>query len=132
MKRREFLFAGGMSVVCADATQAKTESKQIVQPDNSLVICRDNMVGIITSDVNLIKWGGASCVFVINRKAYDIVNEFVRHNKHWLDSLMISESPGTVYYWENNYHDKITQQLLNANPEYTPRDIGNALWVLGY
>ena len=97
------------------------------------IVRRDGMVGIITNDEAMLKWGGSSEVMVIPEEAYRYVQGFVRTAEPALDYLINDKpTPGTVTYWELNIHDKLVENLYNANCVHMKRDISNALWALGY
>lgn len=97
----------------------------------SKVIVKDDHVFIISDDPELLAWGGNNSAFVINKECYRYVKKFVDKNKEMLDALMISESPGTVLYWEENYHD-IFANILIKQSGFPRLQISNALCSLGF
>ncbi len=42
---------------------------------------------------------------------FEEVQHYVEANEAKLKSLMVSESPGTVKYWEEDHHNRIVEEL---------------------
>ena len=75
---------------------------------------------------------GAKFVVYIDEKTMTKVRMFVEVFRERFDYLIkMGKSPGTVYYWEENYHDKVVDFLKLMMPGSSIRDIGNALCALG-
>jgi hypothetical protein len=89
------------------------------------------MAVIVTDDPALLAWGGQAETYVIPTNVYEFVKEYVEKNKKSFDILMRSESPGTVFYWEKNYHDKIRDFIYDVSG-FPHNHISNALSAFGY
>jgi hypothetical protein len=96
------------------------------------VFRRDDYIYIITDEKELTDWRGNSSVCIIPISVFEYVEKFVEGIKPQLDGLMRSERPGTNYYWEVNYHDKLCNLLSDACKEHEYVYISNSLCALGY
>ena len=78
-----------------------------------------------------IKTGHSQYVYLINEDVFNQVQKFVELFKPTIDGwLNRHDKPGTTYYWEENYHDKICAMLHTMMPEVSYRDISSCLCAL--
>jgi hypothetical protein len=121
--------ADGIGDLLVEAAMQSREEK-LAAPSTKAII-RQEQVVVITEDKELLDYKGELEGIIIPWKVYYYVEYFVKQNKAFIESLFFAEKPGTIKYWEYNYHDKFVMDIVKATG-FAKKDVSNSLWTFGY
>ena len=94
-------------------------------------IVNDNGIFILTHNKELFNKGGRDSWFV-DYDVFDLVDAIVTSfDAEHLNSLK-EVKDGCSVYWEENYHDKITDFILTMNPKLNRNMISNSLSAMEF
>lgn len=92
----------------------------------------DNLF-IVSKEHKKVQYGEPKYVYFIDPDVYEKVSKFVSLFKDQLDCLMNEgPEPGTCWYWEEDYHEKIVSFLRQFMPDVTATEISNSLCACGF